>query len=45
VYSRRNNRVVVVCAIAMDLSLRTPAQVGVAWYFGIHLGLDNRIGG
>jgi hypothetical protein len=30
---------------AVDAPLRTLAQVGVAWYFGIHLGLDNGIGG
>jgi hypothetical protein len=34
----------VAASIAL-LLVATAAQIGVPWYFGIHLGLDNGIGG
>jgi hypothetical protein len=32
-------------ALAVFVVVATIAQVGVPWYFGTHLGLDNGIGG
>ena len=42
--ARRRAVGLLVCLIALVL-VAVVAQVGVPWYFGTHLGLDNGIGG
>jgi len=42
--ARRRAVGLLVCLIALVLVV-VVAQVGVPWYFGTHLGLDNGIGG
>jgi hypothetical protein len=42
--ARRRGVGLLVCLIAFVL-VAVVAQVGVPWYFGTHLGLDNGIGG
>jgi hypothetical protein len=42
--ARRRAVGLLVCLIALVL-VGVVAQVGVPWYFGAHLGLDNGIGG
>lgn len=47
-FSPISSRVRTICWLAALIVLvlvATAAQVGVPWYFGVHLGLDNGIGG